>query len=89
MLAALPVLAIRGENSDLLSLETLAAMAAAHAGLDLLHVPGEGHAPLLFHRPLIQRIANFLTSVEGAALAADAVLPREPATYDLNAAEAL
>ena len=66
-LAAIPVLAIRGENSDLLSAETLAAMAAAHPRLESITVPGEGHAPLLFHRPLIQRIATFLTSVEGAA----------------------
>jgi pimeloyl-ACP methyl ester carboxylesterase len=78
MLAAIPVLAIRGENSDLLSPETFAAMAAAHARLEAMTVPGQGHAPLLFQSPLIQRIANFLTSAEGAGLAPDAVVPREP-----------
>src|SRR5205814_9122507 len=66
MLAGIPVLAIRGENSDLLSSETLTAMAAAHPRLESITVPGEGHAPLLFHSPLIQRIAAFLRSAEGA-----------------------
>jgi pimeloyl-ACP methyl ester carboxylesterase len=85
MLAAVPVLAIRGENSDLLSPGTLTAMAAAHPRLESITVPGEGHAPLLFHSQLIQRIATFLTSVEGG-LAPDAVVPREPAAYDSDAA---
>ncbi len=38
-LKSLPILAIRGENSDLLSPGTLDAMAQAHAGLETLTVP--------------------------------------------------
>lgn len=64
MLASAPVLVLRGENSDLLSPETLAAMAAAHPGLETLTVPGQGHAPLLIHNQLIQRIAAFLAAVD-------------------------
>ena len=76
MLAGVAVLAIRGENSDLLSSETLAAMAAAHPGLESITAPGQGHAPLLIHNQLIQRIAAFVASAEGD-LAPDAVVPRE------------
>jgi pimeloyl-ACP methyl ester carboxylesterase len=78
-LAGIPVLAIRGENSDLISAETLAAMANAHPRLETMIVPGEGHAPLLIHSPLIQRIAAFLISAEGATLPPDAVVPRHMA----------
>jgi pimeloyl-ACP methyl ester carboxylesterase len=74
-LASIPVLVIRGENSDLLSAETVAAMAAAHPGLETITVPGQGHAPLLIHSQLIQRIAGFVTTVEDGT--PDAI---EPAT---------
>ena len=43
-LKTVPVLAIRGANSDLLSAETLAAMQAAHPGLEAATVPEQGHA---------------------------------------------
>jgi len=46
-LAPYPVLAIRGENSDLLSAHTLGAMQERHPGLTAITVPGQGHAPLL------------------------------------------
>lgn len=85
MLTRVPVLAIRGENSDLLSAETLVAMAAMHPGLDSVTMPGEGHAPLLRQTSILQRIATFLTNVEGAGPSADAVIPRAMATYDLDA----
>jgi len=42
-----PVLVIRGENSDLVSQSTLAAMQECHPRLTTLTVPGQGHAPLL------------------------------------------
>ena len=71
------VLVIRGENSDLLSRETVAAMAAAHPGLATVTVPGQGHAPLLIHGPLIQRIAAFIAGAEGDQPDPDAILPHE------------
>lgn len=80
MLAPIPVLAIRGENSDLLSPATLAAMAAAHQGLELITARGQGHAPLLIHNQLIQRITAFVASAEGE-LTADALIPRRPTVY--------
>lgn len=58
-----PVLAIRGETSDLLSRETLAAMAERHPGLETFEVPGQGHAPLLRDPPTIERIARFVERV--------------------------
>ena len=42
-----PMLAIRGENSDLVSPRTLSEMAERHGRLEQHTVPGQGHAPLL------------------------------------------
>jgi len=64
-LKGVPVLAIRGEHSDLLSAETLAAMQAAHPKLQATIVPGQGHAPML-DGDLIRRIAEFVSAVEAA-----------------------
>ena len=63
-LAEIPVLAIRGAQSDLLSAETLAAMAARHPNLQAVTVPGQGHAPLLQSPDLLRRIGDFVESVD-------------------------
>ena len=42
-----PLLLIRGAETDLLDLETVAAMRAAQPGLTVAEVPGVGHAPAL------------------------------------------
>jgi pimeloyl-ACP methyl ester carboxylesterase len=76
-LAHVPVLAIRGENSDLLSVETFRAMTAAHPWIEAITVPGQGHPPLLHDRRLLERISEFVISAEGAAPPADAVMPRD------------
>jgi pimeloyl-ACP methyl ester carboxylesterase len=84
-LKPMPVLAIRGGNSDLLSPETLEAMAKAHPRLETLTVPGQGHAPLLRDAPTIDRIARFVATVEDAprpvlpAKGADGPKASEPA----------
>lgn len=63
-LSAVPVLAIRGEHSDLLTPETLDAMEKAHPALQRWIVPGQGHAPLLRDAPTVNRIAAFVAAVE-------------------------
>lgn len=65
-LKGVPVLAIRGARSDLLSAETLAAMQAAHPGLEAVTVPDQGHAPLI-EGALIDRIKAFVERVEGGS----------------------
>jgi pimeloyl-ACP methyl ester carboxylesterase len=63
-LAGVPVLALRGENSDMLSDATLRQMIAGHPDCAGLVVVGEGHAPLLGDRPTLERITAFVTHCE-------------------------
>jgi pimeloyl-ACP methyl ester carboxylesterase len=65
-LARVPMLVIRGANSDVLSSETLAAMAARHPGMQSIEVPDEGHVPLLEGEDMIRRLIEFVTACEGA-----------------------
>lgn len=58
-LAHVPVLAIRGEHSDLLSPRTLAEMALRHPKLEQMTVAGQGHAPLLNDERTLARISAF------------------------------
>jgi pimeloyl-ACP methyl ester carboxylesterase len=83
-LGPVPVLAIRGENSDLVSEETLDEMAAAHPHFDSVTIPGQGHPPLLIHTPVLQRISAFITNTEGSGPPVDAVIPREAPAFDLD-----
>jgi pimeloyl-ACP methyl ester carboxylesterase len=63
-LANVPVLALRGANSDMLSQETLDAMCAGHPDCKGLVVIGEGHAPLLGDLPTMNRISEFVLHCE-------------------------
>ena len=63
-LAPVPVLAIRGENSDLLSPQTLAEMARRHPNIESMTVPGQGHAPLLMDEATLVRIEAFIARVD-------------------------
>ena len=69
-LARVPVLAIRGENSDVLSTRTLEEMRARHPRLEATTVPGQGHAPLLKDARTISAIAEFLARTDSEARAA-------------------
>jgi len=58
------VLAIRGENSDLLSAATFDEMQARHPGLEKLVIPDQGHAPLLAEADTIGRIGAFVRACD-------------------------
>jgi pimeloyl-ACP methyl ester carboxylesterase len=81
-LRSMPILAIRGANSDLLSTSTLAAMAAEHPLFESITVPGEGHPPLLVGTHLPQRISSFITGIEGSGPPIEAVVPTLPPDFD-------
>lgn len=59
-IAHVPVLALRGENSPLLSQDTFEAMAARHPKFTPLLVKGQGHAPLLRDALSIDAITRFI-----------------------------
>jgi pimeloyl-ACP methyl ester carboxylesterase len=63
-LGTIPLLIIRGSNSDILSAETFAEMARQHAACETYIVEGQGHAPLLYDSASIERIAGFIRKIE-------------------------
>jgi pimeloyl-ACP methyl ester carboxylesterase len=66
-LARLPVMVVRGSNSDILSPATVVAMCERRSSLDVVEVADEGHAPRLTQPQTASRIAAFVASCEGAA----------------------
>jgi pimeloyl-ACP methyl ester carboxylesterase len=63
-LKALPVLVLRGANSDLLSEATLKEMTTRHAHCAAYIVEGQAHAPLLLDQPSVTRITDFIAENE-------------------------
>jgi pimeloyl-ACP methyl ester carboxylesterase len=63
-LARVPLLVIRGENSDILSTATVRAMQERHPNCSSLSVPGQGHAPLLRDAATIGGIDRFLAAAD-------------------------
>jgi pimeloyl-ACP methyl ester carboxylesterase len=59
-LAHVPVMVVRGANSDILSTATLVQMRARRPALRVLEVPDQGHAPLLTDDETIEQISRFL-----------------------------
>lgn len=62
-LSGRPLLALRGELSDLLSAETFARMAQEVAGLEGVTVPGVGHTPTLEEPVALEALARLLGRV--------------------------
>lgn len=57
-----PVMVLRGENSDILSAQTVTEMQQRHPDLTAYTVPNEGHAPLLKDRFTQRLISDFLVA---------------------------
>jgi pimeloyl-ACP methyl ester carboxylesterase len=71
-LRRIPLMVLRGTNSDLLSAETVAAMRTRRDSMETIDVPDQGHAPLLTNPELIGRIGRFVASCESSAHTASA-----------------
>ena len=61
----MPVLLLRGEISDVLSLETARSMRQSKPDLEVVNVPGRGHAPTLDEPAAREAIDRFLERVMG------------------------
>jgi pimeloyl-ACP methyl ester carboxylesterase len=61
-LKRVPVMVLRGENSDILSVATVEEMRRRHPNITAHTVRWEGHAPLLRDHHTINEVANFLAA---------------------------
>jgi pimeloyl-ACP methyl ester carboxylesterase len=63
-LKRVPVLVIRGANSDILAPSTVAAMRGRHPEIDTIEVPDQGHTPILTEAGIIARVVAFVASCD-------------------------
>ncbi len=64
ILPAVPMLVIRGENSDILSAETVSEMAARRPGIRAVQLADRGHVPFLDEPPAVEAFAAFLADAD-------------------------
>lgn len=78
-LSHVPMLALRGEHSDIISAETLCEMEKRHPRFESMIIPGQGHAPLI-EGDVVERIRTFLDG--SSAAVGDVRLPQATAFGD-------
>ncbi len=66
-LPPVPLMVVRGGLSDILSTETVQAMCARRADIEVVEVPDQGHAPLLSELEIISRVSAFLSRCDRSA----------------------
>lgn len=64
LMAQLPLLLVRGENTSLVTRETVDEMRRLHRSMQYLEVPGQGHAPLLETGEIPARISQFCADID-------------------------
>jgi pimeloyl-ACP methyl ester carboxylesterase len=63
-LKRVPLMVVRGENSDILTAETVDEMRRRHPAMATITVANQGHAPLLKDTASIEAIRHFLTAAD-------------------------
>jgi len=72
-MGGMPLVVIRGENSDILSEATFAEMLRRHPHCEAITAPGEGHVPDIGQPKFAERIAAFAETIDAPTCRASSV----------------